>query len=327
MDGVRGQRQRRIGLDQAGVEPVAAAHVDEAGAVAGVGQIIVLKERAQPAVGREDRIADDGGISGAQADPLGLGHRVRKGLHRPVIRRGFGRIGKLGVELRDHVADGELGIDHARRQPLAEAPDRAIHQCREFAVAGQVVLIILDIAERRRAAAGGEGRIKGVEAAEMVDRADRGQRQHVGLKVGEVVLALIFEHVIGKRVGRVQPGAVDRPQRREIGIGRSALAGIIFVADIVAEMGRVAEIAAEHARDRVAAQIVLIALVEQAVEPAVRAVVRGGGRGRRRRGGSRRRSILGERRGGGEQRECEQEGLGGHDVRSRSWSFSCVAAL
>ena len=49
----------------------------------------------------------------------------------------------------------------------------------ELAVALEVVLIILDVAERRRAPSRGEDRIEGVEAGEMVDRPDRGQRQHV----------------------------------------------------------------------------------------------------------------------------------------------------
>ena len=53
VDLVGGQRQGRVLLDEAAVEQVAAAHVDEADAVAGVRQIFVLEEVAQPPIGRD----------------------------------------------------------------------------------------------------------------------------------------------------------------------------------------------------------------------------------------------------------------------------------
>ena len=70
VDIVGGEREGRVLLDQPPVEDVAAAHVDEADAVAGARQIFVLQEVAQPAVGGEDAVADrprDGPAAAAPA--------------------------------------------------------------------------------------------------------------------------------------------------------------------------------------------------------------------------------------------------------------------
>ena len=130
VDLVGGQRQGRVLLDEAAVEQVAAAHVDEADAVAGMRQIIVLKEIAQPPIGGVDAVADDREMRLAQPRPLRFRHRVGEGLQRAGIRRLLGRRGELGVELADHVPDGELGLDHARGEALAEAGDDPVERLR-----------------------------------------------------------------------------------------------------------------------------------------------------------------------------------------------------
>ena len=171
--------ERRV-CDQARIEPLAAAHRDQADALARMGQILVAEEVAQPAIGREDRVADHREQFRAQPDALGFRDRFGESPRRAVIGRGFGSVAQLGVELLDDVADGELGLDHAGGEALAEAADGAVDADDELAVARDVVVIILDIAERRRPAARGEDRIESVEAAEVVDRADRRQRQQSG---------------------------------------------------------------------------------------------------------------------------------------------------
>ena len=186
-------------------------------AVARAGQIFVLQEIAQPPVGRVDAVADDLEMRLPEPRPLRLRHRLGEVLHRAGKGRLLGRRVELRVELADHVADGELGVDHAGGEALAEAADDPVEQRHELAVPLQIVLVILDVAKRRRVPAGGEDRVKESAArSEMVDRAHAGEREQVRLKVAQIVLALIFEDVVGEPVGRVERIAVDRRQRPQV---------------------------------------------------------------------------------------------------------------
>ena len=300
--------------------------MDEADAFAGARQIFGLQEIAQAAIGREDAVADDRGQLGAQPRAVGFGHAFGEIVRRAGIRRGFRRVAQLGVELLDDVADGQLGVDDARGEALAEALDRAVDDRRRTGGGGRIVVIILDVAERRRAAPRGEDRIEGVEARKMVDRANRGQRQHLRRQIGERVAPLIFEDVIGEPVGRVELVAGDGAQRRQIGLGGGALGVEIGVGAEIAEPVGIAEIAAEHRLQRVAPQARRIALLEQSVE-------RRGGAGPRRRGGAaclRWRGLarwrLGESGRGGEQSGGgEKSGAKRHE--SRYPPSRCVAAI
>ena len=59
----------------------------------------------------------------------------------------------------------------------------------------------------------------------MVDRPDRGQREHIRLEVAKIVPPLIFEDVIGDAVGRVERAPVDRRERRQILLGGGLFGG------------------------------------------------------------------------------------------------------
>ncbi len=282
--------------------------MDEAVAVAGVRQIFVLKEVAQPAVARIDAVADDRDMRVAQPGALALGDRVREVPDRAGIRRLLGRRVELGVELADDVADGELGVDHARFHALAEAGDHPVEHLDELAVAAQIVLIILDVAERRGAFPRRERRIESVEAGEMVDRAHDRQRHEVRLQIAQIVLALISEHVIGDAIGGIERIAVDRLQRRQILLGRRFLGGIGFVREPVAEPVGIAIVAAEHALQRVAPKARLVAFAEQPVQPLAHAFF-GGSRGRGGRLAGLRRGRRGDRNEKGGQQRASGHGL------------------
>jgi hypothetical protein len=154
----------------------------------------------------------------------------------------------------------------------------------------------------------------------MVDRADRRQRQHVGLEIGEVLAALPGEDVVGDAVGRRQRVAGNGAERGQLLLGGGALGGVIGVAVIIAEPVGVAIVAAEGGRDRIAPQIRFVAVVEELAQARVGAVRRGvGGRGRGRR--------LGRRSGRSEQQGKGEEGANGHDAVFRGWSRNCIAPL
>ena len=72
----------------------------------------------------------------------------------------------------------------------------------------------------------------------MVERADRGQRQHVRLDVGQILAALIFEDVISEPVGRVELGPADPVQGGEILLGGLALGRKMGVAERSRRAGR-----------------------------------------------------------------------------------------
>ena len=313
---VRRQRQGRVLLDQGSVERVAAAHVDEAAAFPGMRKIFVAQEVAKAPIGGIDVVDDRRLVRLAKPLAFGFRNRLREILNRAEERRFLRRRGELGVELADHVADRQLALDHARSEAFTEAEDRPVDSTDEVAVPLEIILIILDVSERRRVPARGEDRIEGVEAGEVVDRPDRGERQHLGGEIGEVFLALIFEDVIGDPVGLVEGRPVDRRERCQIGLSRRPLAGKIFVGEEVAEAVRIAVIAAEHAGEGVAAQIGLVARPEQSVELLAR---RRRHRRRCRRFGRR---LGGGGRGpdGGDERSGSEQGdISGHDGNPPFW--------
>ena len=89
-------------------------------------------------------VADRRAIFARQPRPVGGADRLREVLDRPPIRRILGLQLELVVELLDHVADGQLGVDDAFRLALAPLRDRLVDVGGEVAVALQVVLIVGD---------------------------------------------------------------------------------------------------------------------------------------------------------------------------------------
>ncbi len=153
---------------------------------------------------------------------------------------------------------------------LAEPGDRAVEIGNEFLVALQVVLIVRDGLERRRALPAGEGRVECMIAEEMVHRPDPGQRQQVGLISAKRVRGRIFEHIIGELVSRIERGPVDGMERGKVMLGRRLLTGVIFVGDIIAEPVGVAHVAAKQGVERVALEAGLVAFLEQSEQLVVR---------------------------------------------------------
>ncbi len=75
----------------------------------------------------------------------------------------------------------------------------------------EIVLVIRDRLEGRRALAAGETRVEGVEAREMIDRADLSDRQDLRRQALERLLLIVGEDVIGQPVGLVERRAIDGP--------------------------------------------------------------------------------------------------------------------
>ncbi len=138
---------------------------------------------------------------------------------RRPIRRVFGLQLELVVELLDHVADGQPGIDHALRHALAPLRDRGVDIGREVVVAAKPVLIIRDGGEAPAALPAGDGRKVVMKAVEMVHREGFDEPQNVGLKTAQRVPRGIIEHVVGEPVGRAQPVARDGAKRGEVLLG------------------------------------------------------------------------------------------------------------
>ena len=97
-------------------------------AVARVGQIFVGEEVAHPLQRRDRRWSvSDWRIFGGQPRPVGRRDRRREVLDRAPVRRILGLLLELVVELLDHVADGQLGVDDAfglALLPLRGSPRR-----------------------------------------------------------------------------------------------------------------------------------------------------------------------------------------------------------
>ena len=245
MDVVGFQRQGRRLLDQLGVERVAALHLAEADAVTGHGEIFVAQEIAHPLVRGVD-LARFRFVSRRQARLIGFGKVVGEVLDR-THELGFGeRHGQQGIELFDHAADGQLRFQHAAFHPFARALDRAVADGDVIVVAAEIIFVIREGLELRSTIAAGEVRIKGVEAAEMIDRPHLGQRaDFVGLAAQSRFL-LILENIVGKLVGRRELAAVDLVEQREIELSvepRSIEAG---VGQVIAEPVGVRVVATEQ---------------------------------------------------------------------------------
>jgi hypothetical protein len=105
-----------------------------------------------------------------------------------------------------------------------------------------------------------------MDAVEVVDRADGGQRQHVRLQAAEVQLTLPLEHVVGHALGLAQPRPVDPRKRREFLFGSLPLGGIISVRREIAEPVGIAHVAAVQGRQRVALEVRFVTGGEQGRE-------------------------------------------------------------
>ena len=177
--------------------------------------------------------------------------------------RSLDALGDQAVELVDDIGDHQSGLDDAGPGTLFEAVDRLRVQGVEAVDALQSGLVVGDGLVRRGAFARRQVGEKAVRRVEMVDRADDGCGDDIGLQAAQVGGALPFEHVIADLVGGAEAGAVDPCERREIVLGGLFLGRDIVVAEIVAEPVRVAQVAAKQSRDRVALEAGLIAGVEQ----------------------------------------------------------------
>ena len=318
VDVVGRQRQRRVLLDQIGIELGTALHVDQPDALARDRQIFLRQEVAQPLIGRADLVADHRRGLGAQACLVGFGDARGEGLERRVEGRSLDALRQLQVELVDDVAHDQLGLDHARLHTLAEATDRRVDDIGIAVMPADIVLIILHRLERRHALAGGEVRIERVEAGEVVDRPDDGERQEIGAERAQRQVGLPFEDVVGELVGRRERLAIDPAKRRAILLARRALGVEIGVADIVAQLVGIAHVAAEQRIDRIAAEIVLVALLEQRVERRGGLALGRGGLLRRRR------AALARRRAG---RDKSSRGYGEEKVNAQGHApeLNCIA--
>jgi hypothetical protein len=208
----------------------------------------------------------------AGAEPLLIGRRdaFREFLHRSVEGGALHALLQLQVELVDDVAHDELGLDDAGRHSFAEAADHLVDRSRILAVPLEVVLIILDRLERRRALAGGKVGIEGVEAEEVIERPHRRQCEQLRLDAAELHLRLPFEDVVGELVRGRQGIPVDGGELAKLVLPGGPLGGEIGVADAVAEPVGIAHVAPEQGAERIAPEIVLVARLEQAVEVLAR---------------------------------------------------------
>ena len=210
--------------------------------------------------------------------------------------------GRAIVQLVHDVAHDELRLDDTIRHALAHAADRAVEKEKIAVEPLQIILIVGDRLERRRALARAEVRHEHLEAGEMVDRPLQLRLEDGRLHAFEVEAALPFEDVVGDALLGRQPGAVDPGKAGEIRLRRRPLARDISVGNIVAEPVGVAKVAAEQRLERVAPERRFVAVVEQLREPLALAHPgrrRGWPGGGRRRGG---REAEGRHR--GQQQDC-----------------------
>ena len=256
------ERQRGRVLDHEFVESIAALHGAEANPFAGHRQIFGLEEIMHPLVAGENLLGR-GRIFLGQAGLVCLAEAFREIPGWRHERAVFQAESDLGGKLLDDIADRQPGFNHAAFHALAKTVDRHVAELYELLVPFQIVLVIFYRLERRRALARGEIGIEGVETAEMVDRADDGQRHDLVRIALQRLLLVALEHVIGDLVGGAELAAVDLHQLCQFGGFRRLFLGEIFVRNIVAELVGIAFVAAEQRADRIALQIFLVASGEQ----------------------------------------------------------------
>ncbi len=244
MQVIGGQRQRCRVFDQLAIELSAALHLAEADAGARDGQIFIAEEIAHPFMRGVD-LAGLGEIGGGQARLFDLAETVGEFGCRTHERRLFDRDCQLRVELFDHIADRQLGFIDAAIHTFAETVDRAIVQFDVIVVPLEVVLVILGRLERGGALAAGKGRVKGVEARKMVDRAHQRGGDDFGREALERLLLVVFEHIVSEPVGSIELRLVDRRQQCEILLRIGLAGGVIFVFEEIADPVGIAHIAAE----------------------------------------------------------------------------------
>ena len=131
-------------------------------------------------------------------------------------------MGQQGIDLRDHVAHSQPGIDHTAVQPLPEPQHGVVQHGRKRPVEPQVAAIIGLALKRDRPAAGQQGRKLHVQPAEVFQRADGRERDQVR---PQPVLFLALggqECVIGNLPFGAQCGAVDPGEGRKRQLARLA---------------------------------------------------------------------------------------------------------
>ncbi len=284
VDLVGGKVRGRIDPDEIFVKPIAAGHLAEADTVPRLGKIFVGDEASEALQGRPDPGFDRLGIGAPQRRLIGGGNIRRERLQRPIEAAAFHASGEHRVELLDDVAHDELRLDDARCHTLAHADDRTIDDRRERGHAAEAVLIILHRLERGSALARAQLGEAGMDAVEMVERPDGGERQHVRLEGTQVRLPLPFEDVVGDAFCGRERGRVDPPQRRQLLLGGFALGPIVRIGKELGHAAGIAEVAAPERFERVALQRRLIALDEQRrkrLRGRLQGGLRGSGSGRR----------------------------------------------
>ena len=263
------QRQRGVRFDQIGIERVAARHPAQPDAVARLGEIFALQEVAHPLVRGLDDILDLLRVGGTQARLVGWRYRRRKGLDRAVEDRTLDALLQQVVELLDHVADDELGLDDALRLALPEQDDRSVERGSVSRVALQIVLVIEEGLEGCRALPAREFGVERLDSVEMVEREQFEQREQFGRITAQADLRLLLEHIVGDLVDIGQLGAVDAREAAQVGLRRGLLGEQLLFREPVAQTVGIAQVAAEDRLDRVAPEAGLVAVVKQLLQPGV----------------------------------------------------------
>ena len=196
-------------FDQILIQAFAALHGRQSDLFARQWQIAVAQEVTQTGIGWVQTVYDDIAIFRGQACFISIAEIRREFQNWPVIRRLFGLLRQLCVQLVDDIADRHLRFEYARRHALAETANRCVHQDDEFLVALQVIFVILNRLERRCTLSAGEGRIKSVKAEKVIEWThDRQVHNFFGQTLQRINLALLV-NVVCNFVGVIQLCAVD----------------------------------------------------------------------------------------------------------------------
>jgi hypothetical protein len=105
-----------------------------------------------------------------------------------------------------------------------------------------------------------------VKAVEVVDRPHLHDLQDFRVEPSALPLALPPERLVAEPIGGVQGGRIDAVECRQIPIDRGQFGGVVRVGLIFAEGGRVAQITAEDAGQRIALQHRLVAFGEELLQ-------------------------------------------------------------